>query len=306
VIRFSKSKLNTFLACPEKYRLMYELGLRAQKASRTLVEGSAIHHLVETGLMQRNRNDAQDILEMASDAFWHDHPLDQCDYETEEAYQDAQIRCLDQSQAFLDQLGPLPVRHVELQLDSPLIHPITGAEDASISLLGYLDLVLLGEDGSPYLIDLKTVARRPQEGMSRVALELSMYAYLYSAPFEEVELTSMPVALVYLVRTKEPQVVWDESRRSLHHYIELHRICRKVARDIAQEHFYRNPGMHCSWCDCRPLCFQDAESAYPIFGEELVNYYLHDRETREMELIQLGSHGAADSPSAEAELVANF
>ena len=32
MIRFSKSKLNTFLTCPEKYRLYYELGIRATKA----------------------------------------------------------------------------------------------------------------------------------------------------------------------------------------------------------------------------------------------------------------------------------
>ena len=47
MIRFSKSKLNTFWSCPEKYYLFNELGLRSPKSSPTLVEGSCIHHLVE-------------------------------------------------------------------------------------------------------------------------------------------------------------------------------------------------------------------------------------------------------------------
>ena len=286
MIRFSKSKLNTFLSCSEKYRLGYELGLKPLKASRSLVEGSCIHHLVESGLLYRHS--IEDILEHASQAFWQEHPLDRCDYENETQYRAAQALCLDQSRSFLAELGPLPVTHVEQQLEAPLVHPLTldaphELEHAGeITLIGYLDLVLRSADGTPMLVDLKTVARTPQEGMSRVALELTMYAYLYGFPDSgELSFPSLDVALIYLIRTKMPKVHWDESRRSLPQYLDLYRICVKVAEDIKNRQFFRNPGMQCGYCDYRSLCFEEAEAAVGIFGEERWQDYQHDLAIRQ-------------------------
>lgn len=287
MLRFSKSKLNTFLACSEKYRLHYELGIRSPKTSKTLVEGSCIHHLVESGLMYGQYLD--DILEQASHSFWGETPFDRCDYETEEEYLSAQQTCLVQSRSFLEQLGPLQARDIELHLESRLIHPITGESDQDIGLIGYIDLVINDQQGNPWLIDLKTVGRKPREGMSRIALELSMYAYLYSLPFEGISFPQVPVALVYLVRTKEPYVIWDESRRSLPDFMELHRICRKVAEDIRREHFFKNPGMHCSWCDFSSLCYAEPEKAVEVFGEDMWTLYLLDQENREENVLTAAS-----------------
>lgn len=279
MIRFSKSKLNTFLSCPEKYRLGYEMGLRPLKTSKTLVEGSCIHHLVESGLLYGQQ--IEDMLEQASRSFWSEHPLERCDYESETQYRAAQALCLDQARTFLEELGPLPVSRVELQLEAPLVHPISFEEDPEISLIGYIDLVLRDSEGQAFLIDLKTVGRTPREGMARVALELTMYAYLHGFPEEQYVFPSVPVALVYLIRTKMPKVVWDESRRSLPHFMDLYRICKKVAADIQNQEFFRNPGMHCGYCDYRTLCFEEAEGAIATFGEERWELYRIEQDSRQ-------------------------
>jgi len=283
MIRFSKSKLNTFLSCSEKYRLGYEMGLKPMRKSKSLIEGSCIHHLVESGLLYNQQ--IEDVLEQASRAFWSENPFERCDYESEAQYRAAQALCLDQSRSFLEQLDPLPVSHMEMQLEAPLVHPLTLEEDPEITLIGYIDLVLRDSSGGPWLIDLKTVARTPREGMAKVALELTMYAYLYGLPEESYVFPSLPVALVYLIRTKMPKVHWDESRRFLPHFMELYHICRKVAEDISNQHFFRNPGMHCSYCDFRSLCFEEAENAIELFGEERWEMYRIERESRQDQVL---------------------
>ena len=279
MIRFSKSKLNTFLSCPEKYYLFYELGLRSPKSSPTLVEGSCIHHLVEAGVMYRDRID--DVLEQASLSFWLENTFERCGYETQGEYLAAQAKCFMQAQAFLDQLGPVTARHIELRVDTPLIHPITLVEHPEITLTGFIDMVLVGPEGDHCVVDLKSVQRMPREGMSRVALELTLYAYLYSMPFEAQALPAIPVALVYLIRTRTPQVHFDESRRSMAHFVELYNICRKVAQDIEQWHFWKNPGIHCSWCDAASACYGEEQTAIATFGRETWDRYREDQERRQ-------------------------
>jgi CRISPR/Cas system-associated exonuclease Cas4 (RecB family) len=282
-MRFSKSKLNTYLACPRKYYLHYELGMRALKTPKTLVEGSAIHHIVESGLVYGDR--ISDVAEEASRAFWSEHPFDQCVYESEEDYLNAQELCLFQSKKFLEELGPLPASRMEVELHSDLINPVTGETRSGITLIGYLDLILTGQGGEPFLVDLKTVGRSPREGMARVALELSFYAYLYAQPFEAQEFQQFPVALIYLIRTKQPKVHWDESVRSLPHFVELFDTCAKVAEHIRHGCFWKNPGMRCSWCDQQSLCYLNEEAAIETFGEEQWNLYLLDQSNREESLI---------------------
>ena len=283
MIRFSKSKLNTYLACPMKYYLHYELGMRALKTSTTLVEGSAIHHLVESGLVYGRY--ITDALEEASRSFWQERPFERCAYETEEEYLAAQELCLRQSRIFLDELGPLPARSMELELESCLIHPLTRQINEEISLIGYLDLLLVAQDGTPYLVDLKTVSRSPRDRMAHVALELSMYGYLYAQPFVEMDFTRISVALIYLIRTKQPKVHWDESTRSLPHFVEIFDICEKVADLIDQRCFWKNPGMHCSWCDQQSLCYADETSAIATFGEDKWQLFLLDQANREENLL---------------------
>lgn len=286
MITLSKTRINTYLGCSEKYRLHYELGLRPLRRAKSLVEGSAIHHLVQCGLLYRD-SPPVDVLEQASTCFWSENPIELCNYEKESDYELAQNKCLSDSMHFLDQLGPLPVSEVELKLDSPLIHPITLAEHPEINLLGYIDLLIdTNHKGSFCVADLKTAAKTPRDGLGRLAMELTFYAYLFNQPFTpETSFTDIPVALIHLVRTKEPKVIWDEGRRSLPDFLELYRLCRKVAADIKANHFWPCPGVACNWCEYESLCFVRDEKAIQTFGERHWLLYHQDlKERREVKM----------------------
>jgi len=278
MITFSKSKLNTFLACSEKYRIHYELGIRAPKASPSLVEGSCIHHLIEQALMYGRY--VEDVLPVASRGFWEEHPYENCAYPSEQHYLAAQDLCLTQAETFLQQIGPLQAQQIEAEISCPLIHPMTGQVNDEISMRGFIDLIIHDADGNPVVIDIKTVGRKPRLGMAGIALELSFYAYLHEQPFSFRDFPTVAVALLYLVRTRAQETIWDESRRSLYHYLEVHDICTKVARDIEERQFWKNPGMHCGWCDFNSFCYADNETAINLYGRELWEVYMHDQVQR--------------------------
>lgn len=280
MLTLSKTRINTFLGCSEKYRLRYELGLRPFKRAKNLVEGSAIHQMVECGLLYRD-SPPVDVLEHASKSFWESCPIDLCDYADEGEYLKAQSRCLAESKVFLEQLGPLPVTQVELKLEWPLVHPITLAEHPGINLLGYIDLLIYINRGSFCVADLKTAAKTPRAWLGRLAMELTFYAYLYSQPFaHETTFSEVSVALIHLVRTKEPKTLWDEGQRSLPDFLSLYRLCRKVAADIKAGHYWPCPGVHCGWCEYESLCFLHDEKAIAKFGERHWRLYHQDAEER--------------------------
>lgn len=275
MITYSKSKLNTFLTCSEKYRIHYELGIRAPKASPSLVEGSCIHHLIEQALMYGRH--VEDVLPVASHGFWEDHPFENCAYPSERHYYAAQDLCLTQAETFLQMLGPLQAQSIEVEIASPLMHPLTGAIHSEISLRGFIDLIITDSDGNPVIIDIKTVGRKPKTGMAGIALELSFYAYLHEQPFTLRDFPTVSVALLYLVRTRSQDVIWDEGRRSLFDYLQLYNLCVKVTEDITNRQFWKNPGMHCGWCDFNCFCYADHDTAIDLYGRELWEMYMHDQ-----------------------------
>lgn len=258
----SKSRLNTFIQCPERYRLSYELGIRPLKSSPPLVEGSALHHLVETALITQGSTDDPALLESASAVFWNDHPFEQCDYPDHASHEEAQARCITEAKAFLTDIGPMETQRTEYHLEVPVIDPRTGGEIPGVSLQGYMDLLDVVDD-QLRVIDIKTTARKPMDNMGNLALELTLYAYLLAFP--NVGSANLPVALLYLVRTKEPKVIWQKGTRSAEHFSELVDIVRSVSAAIKQGLFWKNIGQHCSWCDYAPFCFKDEAKALERF-----------------------------------------
>lgn len=268
-IKFSKSKLNSYIQCPEKYRLHYELELRPRKTPVQLVEGSAIHHIVESGLIYRNIN--QDIPDIASERFWEDAPLESAEYASSEEYQKAQELCLSQAKSFLEQLQDVQALEAEYYVQTPLVHPISGYVHEDISLHGYIDLVA-NFGGRRGILDLKTVSKSPSKGIGTMSPELGIYSYLLRSldgSFEELT----DAGYIYLVRKKEPAVIRERVLRTTSDYLEVYRLCLQVAESIRRMHFWKNPGLHCSWCEYQPLCTGDRDTAQEKFGEESLDFY---------------------------------
>jgi len=48
LMKLSKSRLTTFISCPQKYFISYTLSIRPLKTSDDLLIGSSTHHLIAT------------------------------------------------------------------------------------------------------------------------------------------------------------------------------------------------------------------------------------------------------------------
>ena len=109
------------------------------------------------------------------------------------------------------------------------------------------------KDDLTRIIDIKTTAKSPNLDQANRSMELTVYAYLLACKFGfHIE---MPVSLLYLVRTKEPKVLWLESKRKRDDFIKLHEIILRIASAIRQGLFWKNQGMQCSWCQHEEICF---------------------------------------------------
>ena len=268
-ITLSKTKLTAYMSCPEKFRLRYGLRIRPLLEDPALVEGRAIHHLIEMGLMYQDQ--IEDILPVASERYWETTPFETCKYESVEDYKQAQEKCLVESRKFLELIGPLKVLEVEKDIQVQLTHPFTGEVSDQVSLRGILDLVFETETG-PGVLDIKTVGRTPGMPMAAISTELALYGYLLELPgFWDAR--PVDVGYLNLVRTKKLAIVFDKAVLGLDDFISIHTTCIQVAEAIKNSHFWKNPGMHCAWCVFRSLCHGDHVTAIQTFGHDRWEFY---------------------------------
>lgn len=247
----SKTKLNTYCLCPEKYRLTYVENIRPEKTPTALIEGSALHHIVENCLVYGKA--ISDMPEAASSEYWQEIQLEQTEYQDEKAMKSAQEKILREARCFLAKIGCLNTYQMETYFEHPLVNPVTGEVNDSIMLRGYADLIEQPERDRIRIIDIKTSAKSPNLEQANRALELTVYAYLMGCNMGfHLE---VPVSLLYLVRTKEPKVIWLNAQRSLADFIQLYETIQNVANAIQQGLFWKNQGMQCSWCQHQGLCF---------------------------------------------------
>ena len=247
----SKSRLNAFCQCPEKYRLTYVEKIRNERTPVAMVEGSALHHIVENALVY-GRN-IPHIAKVSSAEFWSGIVWETTEYPDAAAYEAAQENILAEATEFLDRIGPLNTYQMETYFEHPLVHPVNGEVDDSILLRGYADIIDSPAKDVTRIIDIKTSAKSPNREQANRALELTVYAYLMACRFGfHIE---VPVALLYLVRAKEKKVLWLNSERSLPDFVKAYETMQTVARAIRQGLYWKNQGLHCSWCDHQELCF---------------------------------------------------
>ena len=118
---------------------------------------------------------------------------------------------------------------------------------------GYADIIDQPEKDKIRVIDIKTSAKSPNLEQANRALELTVYAYLMGCKMGfHLEI---PVSLLYLVRTKEPKVVWLNAQRSLPDFVQLYDTIMSVSHAIEQGLFWKNQGLQCSWCQHQEICF---------------------------------------------------
>ena len=111
--------------------------------------------------------------------------------------------------------------------------------------VGIIDL-LAAVDGERTVVDFKTSGSRYAEHQARMSDQLT--AYQLAEP--DVERS----ALCVLVRSKEPQIEWQHTSRDPSDLADYLVKAGLVAHEIEAGHFFKRPGMWCSWCDFLPIC----------------------------------------------------
>ena len=247
----SKSRLNVYCQCPEKYRLSYVEKVVPDKTPIPLIEGLALHHIVENCLVYGTK--VPDLAAEVSREFWQARSWEQTEYADETAFTKAQEQILHEATTFVAMIGELQTHEMETYMEHPLVHPQTGEVDESIILRGYADIIDTDPQGRIRVIDIKTSARSPNTEQANRAMELTVYAYLMACTFGfHIEL---PVSLLYLVRSRQAKVVWLDSQRSIPDFVKLHESIISISRAIRQGLFWKNQGMHCTWCVHQDICF---------------------------------------------------
>jgi len=250
----SPSRLNTWLACPLKFKFKYIDGIQSPTSSAAFV-GKAVHMGLE--LFYRHRQlgvtlATQAVLQRMS-VHWDKLVFDErMSFATSAVEQTSQKQSLELVNAYLGCLGPNEPRPigVEVAIEAPLVDPFTG-EDFGIPLVGILDLIL-GETNGPVIADFKTTSRSGEPLEIAHEIQLGCYAFLFrgasSVPETALEIRN-------LVKTKVPRVLFHRyPARNEQHFGRLFAVIRAYLDDLHSGKFLFRPGLGCGMCDFRRQC----------------------------------------------------
>ena len=122
----------------------------------------------------------------------------------------------------------------------------------SVPLTGAMDLV----EGDFTAVDFKSAAAKPDPKNAAFDHEIQLVSYqlLMEAATGE---TPPSLDLVFLVKTKTPQVIRVKSRPAdEHRKRRVVSLLETAVQGISEDRFHPQPGMHCSWCQFRNECAQ--------------------------------------------------
>ena len=263
-MKLSKSKLLSFMQCPGKYYLAYELWIKPAKTSSSLIIGSSTHHLIASYYMRKMAGEPCDLEEVLED-FWSRYNLDNTDFATEGDLKAGMRQSMEFAKLFLNETDLEPLEN-EYRFSLPVVNIKTGEVIEDLELTGIIDLIDR-IDGKNRAIEIKTKARRPDGFQADMSMELTCYAYwLRFLDDQDV----IPVSYVNIIKNKRPYIHWQNQERSTEDFVDLFYTIKTVAQNISDGRFYRNPGMHCNWCDYKPICARDAEMVEEKFNHESV------------------------------------
>ena len=260
-LRLSKSKVNSYLTCPLKYYLGYELSIWPLKKSIAMINGLVTHQIIEIYLKRLEEGKPFE-LDGTHKAVWTQYPMKSTDADSQD-YQEAIDQSFTLARLFITRLKVQPLM-VEHRFELPVINLATGQVAENLSWVGIMDHVNIRDDGD-LVVDIKTKAKKGDPFDARTAIELTGYAYAYRMITEKRE---AGVSLVNLVKTKIPDIQPLEDYRDEEDFNEFFNTLVAVAEGIAGKRFHRSPGFHCGYCDYKPICARNIEQVVERFGEE--------------------------------------
>lgn len=233
----SHSQLSKYLTCPEQYRLHYLERLRRRVPSANLAFGSVVHEAL-ANLFRAGEDPVATF-----QTFWASLREIELDYSRKDTWD--KLRQAGEALLAKFAIEATPRLSNVAAVEKRFELSITSLE---LPLVGIIDLVA-DFDGYRTVIDFKSATRSYER--HEVALSDQLSCYQLAEP-EVVQ-----VAFCVLVKTKEPKIEWHVSKRTPIQLAEYLDKIALVASEIATGHFYKRPGMWCTWCDFLPVCIGD-------------------------------------------------
>lgn len=249
----SASRLNSWLACPLKFRLKYIDGVR-EPPSLSLFLGKVVHHGLELHYRHRLLGEPLEAGDAARRmlAGW-----DELAAREEMHFASVADECRTREQAaelLLAYLRHVPSSEspplaVEVAVETPLVDLHTG-ESLGLPLVGVIDLVL-AELAGPLIADFKTAARATDPLEISHEIQLSCYAYLFR---RTAGVTESGLEIRNIIKTKLPQIQFHRyAARDEQQFRRLFAVIRAYLDSLDAGRYVYRPGRDCSFCNFRDL-----------------------------------------------------
>lgn len=247
-LHVSHSQVNTYLLCPEKFRLSYVKGIAPSFRSSELVFGSAIHAALakyHTLLMHDAQKPPLEVLTTEFDEFM-------------EVAKAGPIPILwkdDDDEATLKTQGhALMTQYLERTPDR--VHAVEAPFSLSLgpnieeNLVGVIDVIEEDADGNFFLTELKTASRAFDASRLQFDRQMSVYA----AAKEALGIPDATLRFRVLLKTKKPSIVEHRVHRDESHMREAFFVTSQVLKAIDNALFYPLRGWVCQSCPYRSSC----------------------------------------------------
>ena len=255
----SPTRLNSWTACPLKFKLQYIDGIRLP-TTPSLFLGKCCHWALEVFYRHRMVGvtlEASDVVRRLEDSWGQMVEDEGMTFGSADDEQSLKKQTADLVRAYIAQVPadePRPLA-VEALMEAPLVDP-AGGEDLGIPLVGIVDLVLDGDAG-PTIIDFKTAARGGTLLEISHEVQLSSYAYAHRH-VTGVEEGGLEIRR--LIKTKTPRIDFHRyPARTDAHFRRLFGLIREYLDTLDSGRFNFRPGWSCGMCNfqethCRAWC----------------------------------------------------
>ena len=233
---FSISQLTSYLQCPLRYQFEYVQGMPWPCLPSAVAFGDAIHTaigIINLSLM----NGGVISLDKAINEFtsvWNEMlKLENIDWKTAGESEELLAKGNNLVSLYYESFRSCKMRAVELEFRIPALSP-DGFLIESHDLVGKVDAISQGGT----IIEIKTSSKKPCQLEIDTNLQLTLYSYayrlIYGLPEEKIN-------IIYLMKTKEPELYLHKTARSEKSYARLFQLIGRVLESIAAGIFYPNP-----------------------------------------------------------------
>lgn len=244
----SASQLSTWLACGRKYAFRYAYRLPPEHRPAALAFGSAVHSALEVLHLARLDGEATTDPTRFVRIFRADW---QVEVDTKLSFKEGDsaehLKALGEQlvAAYMQWLGDRPIVAAEQPFEIDLVDPETG-EVSGERMRGYFDVIFPND----IVVEVKTAARRFDEGTLARKLQFSAYAYAWRLMYGR----DPTVLVVSLLKQKRPDVVESVALRTKEDDAFFFHLALEVADAIDHGCFPPNPGFMCGDCEYAKAC----------------------------------------------------